>query len=157
MRFHCHKCNKVLTQDLYPASAWNKKIITEEYEIGIDTGETEFVDEIVYELPFGTYQTKHYLQKRKGHTRVSYLDPNFFDNNYATPYRLKNLRTALVGETSFVEHVIPPYRTGCGCCNWSMGDDLYCQCDTLLGFMYLDCYEDKVVELIEGNCKRTYK
>lgn len=51
---------------------------------------------------------------------------------------------------------IPPMPSGYGCCDWSMGAKLHCSCGRLIGFMYLDCYEDKSINFIHKSVIRNY-
>lgn len=62
----------------------------------------------------------------------------------------------IVGELSILENIIPPFKGGYGCCNWSMGRELLCSCRNVLGEMYLDCYEDGVVEFDIKSVDRAY-
>jgi hypothetical protein len=57
---------------------------------------------------------------------------------------------------SVLDGVIPPFKRGHGCCNYSMGEELLCECGNNVGHMYLDCYEDNTVEFIEKKVTRNY-
>lgn len=63
----------------------------------------------------------------------------------------------VVSEDSMCDGVIPPFKSGYGCCNYSMGEPLMCECGTHVGGMYLDCYEDKSVSLIKDKVVRVYQ
>lgn len=63
----------------------------------------------------------------------------------------------VVGERSFLEGVIPSFKSGRGCCNYNMGEELFCTCGNLLGEMYLDCFKDGSVELRDGGVRRFYE
>lgn len=57
----------------------------------------------------------------------------------------------LVSDSSVLEGIIPEFKSGHGCCNYNMGESLYCSCGSEIGEMYLDCFEDGIVEFIKGN------
>jgi hypothetical protein len=59
-------------------------------------------------------------------------------------------------QMSVLDGVIPPFKSGYGCCNYSMGRNLVCECGNHVGHMYLDCYEDNTVHFIENKVTRTY-
>lgn len=60
------------------------------------------------------------------------------------------------GDTLLVD-VIPPFKEGYGCCNWSNGYPLLCKCRHKVGEMYLDCYEPNIVKFLTKNIDRVYR
>jgi len=61
-----------------------------------------------------------------------------------------------IGGSDILKGVIPLFKQGYGCCNWSMGEDLHCTCGRVIGKMHLDCYEYKVVQFLEKEVVRYY-
>ena len=51
---------------------------------------------------------------------------------------------------------IPKMPRGEGCCDWSFGSTLHCKCGRALGQMYLDCYEEKYIDIFETSVHRSY-
>ena len=47
--------------------------------------------------------------------------------------------------------------SGYGCCNWSLGRILTCDCKQILGEMYLDCYEEGYVKFFNKSVVRNCK
>lgn len=70
---------------------------------------------------------------------------------------LKKPKRIGVSPKSIIKGIIPTFKSGYGCCNWSGGQELYCpDCNNLLGYMFLDCYEDQVVEFLDKSVIRYY-
>ena len=61
-----------------------------------------------------------------------------------------------VAENSVLKGVIPPFKEGHGCCNWSFGEPLHCKCGNEIGQLYLDCYEVGKVSFIPKSVHRCY-
>lgn len=172
MKLHCHKCNKQLTQDMYMVPykdhlskrVWNKETYTESWE---DTDGILHEDkEVEYTFKRGvcyfkpcerkyswTYKDANQIDSKKEYVK------SYGDNGGQHYHNVLGGQPAKIvcSEESILEGVIPKFKTGHGCCNYSMGEYLVCGCGNRVGHMYLDCYEDKTVEFIEKNVVRTYK
>jgi len=70
--------------------------------------------------------------------------------NFKIPYRI------CVSGYSVLKNIIPHFKEGYGCCNWSFGEPLKCTCGNTLGEMYLDCYETKEVKFNPKSIERYY-
>lgn len=72
---------------------------------------------------------------------------------------LKN-KVYSVSAYSVLQHLIPEYEKGHGCCHiswFSHLSEIKCVCGNALGEAYLDCYEPHCVDFYEGSVKRWYK
>lgn len=147
MKLKCSKCNKLLTIDLRPVKVkWKYNHLTKHYYVsnpkGVFTYETEVFETFDGEYP----ESKEVIDRMK--KGVFYLTKPFKynwtpeDSGIEGYYSVHNEKQELVvSELSIVEDVIPPFKRGYGCCNYSMGEPLSCSCGSILGEMYLDCYE----------------
>lgn len=152
MKIKCSKCSALLTQDLYYAKvAYDKhhfltqpsmkKVMTTDH--GISYSQSDF------RMKRGLFYIKKASPAYNRDFNVHGI-PNYFQVVKASEGSI------VVGEGSFLEGVIPPFKSGHGCCNYNMGEELFCECGNLLGEMYLDCFEDGRVELREGGVGRCY-
>jgi len=62
----------------------------------------------------------------------------------------------IVPEKSILDNIIPEFKEGYGCCNYSNGKELICECTNKLGEMYLDCHEIKAIYFLPKNINRIY-
>lgn len=164
MKINCGKCNKILTQDLYPISLKTDKhgrltketldkvfeVIPEyvfDYENMVETNEVEYYKH--------DHMRKGIFFVRKGtkHKNWTYEDSGI--KGYYKVIKPEPKKIVVSGK-SFLEGVIPVFKSGNECCDWSMGQELCCSCGNFLGEMYLDCYEDGCVDLINKNVRRNY-
>ncbi len=86
-----------------------------------------------------------------------YYNQSFFYQNIFLKH--KNYYKELVYSVSvenILPNVIPPFISGYGCCNWSFGEHFKCSCGNVLGKLYLDCYEEKVVDLFFKSVEPVY-
>lgn len=172
MKLRCSKCNKQLTQDMYMVPykshlskrVWDKQSYTERWEDG--DGILHETEEIEYTFKRGVC----YFKPRERKYSWTYRDANGVDNKkeYIDVngddggqhyHRVLGGHSAKIvcSDSSVLEGVIPEFKRGHGCCNYSMGHYLLCSCGNRVVHMYLDCYEDKTVEFIENNVVRSYK
>ena len=156
MKLSCSKCKKILTTDLRPVKVHYKpngyimnigtifNSTTKEY--GLDP------EDIIYDKDFSDMKSGIFFLSR---------GEAAWNNKYCedSPAQIipRKLPEIVVGGSSIVEGVIPPYYTGCGCCNHGFGSPLRCSCGNLLGGMSLDCFELDTVEFIMKNVDRVYK
>lgn len=168
MKLQCHKCQKNLTVDLLPVKSYRKMF---EYEWGVDHIDMEgdvYYDWIKSPNPRRVVfvnKTKPYAWTWKDYLGVDTKQEaiDFYGEKEAnlafSMYNMIKSNPAhfIVHEDDMVEGVIPPFEEGGGCCNWSLGELLECECGTVLGEMNLDCYEDQTVHLYENSVRRVYE
>lgn len=138
MRLLCKDCKKILTKDLYPVKD-SKSLEKDDYR--------ENPDMIDYVFKTNVFS----IQKPLKHSIHCKENPH--DNyqvNWKTPHRIR------VSQFSINQNVIPEFKEGFGCCNWSIGEVLTCECGNKLGHMFLDCYETKEVQFIPKSVIRSY-
>ncbi|UZV41091.1 hypothetical protein vBVpaMR16F_25 [Vibrio phage vB_VpaM_R16F] len=147
MKLKCGKCNKPLTTDLRPVKVrWKYNPLMKSYYVSNPKAVFTYKTE-VFETMEGEHQEDVIMidRMKKG---IFYLTKPLKYN--WTPedcgiekyYRVHNEKQKIVvSELSLVKDVVPPFKQGYGCCNYSMGEPLKCNCGSLLGEMYLDCYE----------------
>lgn len=142
MKLHCSKCHKALTEDLYKVSVrWIPGILgTPTVK---DAGKIYTED---YKIKKGLFFEEPSWQ--------SYS--NKYDDNEPAQILKHTQRLLIVGEGSVLDSVIPKFISGYGCCNWSAGMPLTCECGNHLGGMHLDCYEEGSVNFIDRNVTRGY-
>jgi len=152
MKLKCSKCSTLLTQDLYYQKvSFDKhgyltkgslsKIHTSDH--GISYSQSDF------RMKKGVFYIKKASPAYNRDFEVHGIE-GYFQVVKSSEKRL------VVGERSFLEGVIPLFKTGHGCCNYNMGEELFCGCGNLLGEMYLDCFEDGSVEMRGGGVRRCY-
>lgn len=145
MKLHCAKCNKQLTHDLYKVSVSRLKGVVLNIndiwhkDTGCDYPRSDMKSGLFYE------------------TRNRPKDNNKWNDDRPAQILRKIKSEFVVAEGSMCDGVIPPFKSGYGCCNYSMGEPLICECGTNIGGMYLDCYEDKSVSLIKDKVIRVYQ
>lgn len=153
MKIKCNKCKTLLTEDLYYAKVsydkYNyltknsmKKVMTTEHGVSYSQNE--------YRMKKGLF---YIMKASPAYNRDFNVHgiPNYSQVVKASEKRI------VVGERSFLEGVIPLFKSGHGCCNYNMGEELFCGCGNILGEMHLDCFEDGRVELREGGVMRVYE
>lgn len=168
VKIHCNKCNKTLTQDLYP--------INHKYYDTRKVWDTIVVKEIIGG-EMSTYSTKTFKRgifiqqpatKRYNWTVVDMYGcdskmqvkrEEYYCEKDLSYHRVLGGETKklVVGRLSLLRDIIPPFKSGFGCCDWSNGQELICSCGSNLGEMYLDCYEEGVVKFHESSVRRVYK
>ncbi len=87
-----------------------------------------------------------------------YYNQSFFYKNIFLKH--KNYYKEMVYSVSvknILPDIIPPFVSGYGCCNWSFGEHFKCSCGNVLGKLYLDCYEDKIVDLFFKSVEPVYQ
>ncbi len=152
MKLKCSKCSTLLTQDLYyQRVSFDKhgyltkgslsKIHTSDHGISYSQQEKRMKKGLFYIRK----ASPAYNRDFEVHGIL-----NYFQVVKASEKRI------VVGERSFLEGVIPPFKSGYGCCNYNMGEELFCECGNLLGEMYLDCFEDGGVGLRDSGVRRVY-
>ncbi|AGN51504.1 hypothetical protein VPLG_00065 [Vibrio phage eugene 12A10] len=169
MKINCSKCNKQLTQDLYqvPYKYFNK-------EYGVSK---RVWDRIEYTGTDGYYDKEYRFKRgifiinpKERKYSWTYKDCNGVDSKreYIEEYGSDggqhyhrvlggNPQVIICSGESVLEGVIPKFKEGYGCCNYSMGHILTCSCGNTVGHMYLDCYESNTIHFIEKKIMRTYK
>ncbi len=135
MKINC-KCGKTITKDLRPF----KKM--------------DFRPDIHFPDSTEAYFPEHVflLSKKK---KYKWSEEESGIQGYYRIFHYPEVIT--VSELSILPNIIPPFKEGEGCCNWSMGADLKCSCGTMLGYMYLDCYEGQTIDFLTRNIVRSYK
>ena len=152
MKLKCSKCNTLLTQDLYYQKvSFDKqgyltrgslsKIHTPDH--GISYSQSDF------RMKKGVFYIRKASPAYNRDFEVHGIE-GYFQVVKASEGRL------VMGERSFLEGVIPLFKRGHGCCNYNMGEELFCECGNLLGEMYLDCFEAGSVVLRDGGVRRCY-
>tara|TARA_A100001391_G_scaffold141360_1_gene99221 strand:+ start:2400 stop:2918 length:519 start_codon:yes stop_codon:yes gene_type:complete len=172
MKLKCNCCNKQLTQDMYPVSykhydtkkVWEKITYTETVDFG--DGVTEDYIETNRTFKKGVFVLKPVTKKYNWtvldmYGYISKLEAKADHNVSKTDLSYNRTfggsgKRFIVGKASVLDNIIPPFKSGYGCCNWSMGRKLTCSCGNTLGEMYLDCYEDGVVEFYVNKVDRVY-
>ena len=177
MKINCNKCNKQLTKDLYQVPykyfnseygmsrrVWDKETYVEKWEDA--DGELHENEETNYSFKRGIFIIKPKVRRYSW----TYKDTSGVDSKqeYIKEYGDdggQHYHRVIGGDPqviicsgdSVLEGVIPKFKRGYGCCNYSMGHYLKCECGNTVGHMYLDCYEDNTVSFIEKKIMRTYK
>ena len=159
MKLQCNKCNKQLTTDLYPVKVKYKSMLP--YYNKILNLKDIFVKEReVYEDMNGKEYVEYNFTSMKGGIFYMSKPKPMWNNKWDEERPAQIVRATknmlVVGESSILEGIVPPYYTGCGCCNHSMGEELTCECGNTLGKMYLDCHEDKTVYFYPKAVRRYY-
>lgn len=172
MKLKCNKCDKLLTQDMYPVNykhydtkkVWDKKTIVETVYFG--NGVTEDYKGTYSTFKKGLFLIKPATKKYNWTVRDIYGHHSKFEAKKDSSVGIADLsynrsfggvgKRFIVGKDSILEDIIPPFKDGYGCCNWSMGRGLLCSCGNTLGEMYLDCYEDGAVEFDIKSIDRVY-
>lgn len=164
MKLQCSKCSKPLTTDMYQAKVhwfpgWfdNKRIL--------NLGAIYNKDQPIYDYDEEGYEKDQPDRMEFGSFRrgVFYMtqgrkkENNKYDEDRPAQIVRKRLPMIAVGVSSILDDVIPPFKHGHGCCNFSMGEVMNCTCGNPVGHMYLDCYEDGSVHFIEKGVTRVYK
>lgn len=152
MKLKCSKCNILLTQDLYcqKVSYDKHRRLTSKSLSKIHTS------------AHGISYSQQEKRMKKGLFYIKKASPAYNRDfkvhgiqDYFQVVKPSEKRL-VVGERSFLEGVIPLFKSGYDCCNYNMGEELFCECGNLLGEMYLDCFEDGSVELRDGGVRRVY-
>lgn len=145
MKLHCAKCNKQLTHDLYKVSVSRLNgVVLNINDIWHKDTECDYPRSDIKSGLF--YETRN---RPKENNKWHYDKPAQIIRKIKSEF--------VVSEASMCDGVIPPFKSGYGCCNYSMGEPLMCECGNHVGSMYLDCYEDKSVHLIKENVVRVYR
>ncbi|CAL9964994.1 hypothetical protein VPHD479_0093 [Vibrio phage D479] len=162
MKLQCSKCSKPLTSDMYqakvhwfpgwfsdrilnPGAIYNKDQPIYDDQDGVSEG-------ILERYEWGSFKRGvFYMSQGQKKENNKYCDDR--------PAQIVRKRASeiVVGQSSIFDGIIPPFKRGHGCCNYSMGEKLKCECGNHIGHMYLDCYEDGSVHFVEKNVTRVYK
>lgn len=138
MKLKC-KCGKILTKDL----RMKKKLSFEKGNI-YPKG---------YFLEYGSFIS---LKKEKIYhnlKKTGYYDFYTFNGNETKTFH--HYEKILVNKNDLIEDIIPEFKEGFGCCDWSM-EDLYCSCGNFLGEMNFDCYLLGTMDFKQKNIIRLY-
>lgn len=131
MRLNCNSCGKTLTNDLRPVRGLECVSVEGEFEYN--------------QIPVGGF--------------IRGREVPAWNHSWCkeVPTKLipKSQAHLSVGVLDILDGIIPPFKSGYGCCNWS-GVGLQCSCGSKLGEMYLDCHESKYVDFYEKNVRRVY-
>lgn len=152
MKIKCSKCKTLLTEDLYYAKvsydkynyltkASMRRVMTTDH--GVSYSQSE------YRMKKGLF----YISKAQPAYNRTYSDHGI-EGYYKVIKATKN--RLVVGERSLLAGVFPLFKSGYGCCNYNMGEELLCKCGNVVGEMHLDCFEDGRVELFEKSVDRCY-
>lgn len=148
MKLLCSKCKKVLTRDLYPVSVkWGTSIFGRKIVVN-----TSDVFDITGEFPTECKVKSGLFFLTKGEPAHS----NKWDDQYPAIIIPKTKPSLVVSRNSILDGIIPKFKPGYGCCDYSMGETLSCSCGNTLGDMFLDCYEDGSVQFNTKNVDRHY-
>ncbi len=160
MKLQCNKCNKVLTTEMYPVKVKYLSMLPYRNKILNLSDIFAKEKEVVEDYDGEEYTEYNFTYMKKGLFYMSKPTPKW-NNKYCEERPARIIKGTkpriIVGELSILSDIIPPYYTGCGCCNHSMGEELTCSCGNPLGKMYLDCYEDKTVNFNTERVRRVYK
>tara|TARA_B100000700_G_scaffold331722_1_gene467516 strand:+ start:3484 stop:3912 length:429 start_codon:yes stop_codon:yes gene_type:complete len=142
MHLNCSKCKKRLTKEsLRPVKMENsffKEYLCEEDK------EEDFYN---IRMKSGVFTT--IKSSKKGWSSK--------DSGIKGLYQIiKEKAGIFVSEDSIDEAIIPEFKVGYGCCNWNMGQTFKCECNNILGEMYLDCFEDKSIKFYTQSVDRVY-
>ncbi len=87
-----------------------------------------------------------------------YYNDVFFYHNIFLKNKNHDKKTVYsLSVKNILPDIIPPFISGYGCCNWSFGEIFKCSCGNALGKLYLDCYEDKSIDLFFDSVDSVYK
>lgn len=163
MKIQCKKCNKTLTKDLYLVKVKRDGItggITNLKDIWLkDDPEWDYLDwdddsEEVQEPSSYNYGSM------KAGIFYKLVGIRSYNNKYCDERPAQIIKSQkdklVVGRTSIVEGVVPKFKSGYGCCDYSMGEPLICTCGNEVGEMYLDCYEDSSINFHVNKIRRVY-
>jgi len=157
MKLCCNKCKKILTTDLRPVKVqWDKwGYIVNKYDV-FHKKSSKWYD------PEGDSHEYYEAGNMKGgifyETKKEHYNHTPEDSGIDGYYKvIKKDSKIVVSGTSVLEDIIPPFKDGWGCCNWSLGKSLECGCGNTLGEMYLDCYEDYSILFNKKSTERVYK
>lgn len=156
------KCGKYLTEDLYPV---NPKYNKHGYTTNSKMFEKSTEEECYTTDEKGDPVQEVYTQKgrfKKGifvKLRSHKYNWDFSCSGIKDYFAVvKKPARIAVSENSILHGIIPPFKSGYGCCNWSMGHELLCpDCQSVLGGLHLDCYEDGAIDFLEKAVVRVYK
>lgn len=172
MKLLCSKCSKPLTMDMYMVPykdylskrVWDKEVYVEKWE-DCD-GEVYENEKVIYTFKRGVF----FISPRERKYSWTYKDVDGVDSKkeYVADYgddgsqhyhRVLGGKPATIvcSSSSVLDGVIPKFKKGYGCCNYSTGHTLLCECGSELGGMYLDCYEDNTICFIDKSVVRCYK
>lgn len=140
MKIAC-KCGKPLTKDLRKAKGRVAVYIKEEWN--------EFSHTEYHLPPLSFHDISPY-------TRVWDYGPDEYHETRDCHYT-KVPAKILVLRSSMLPDIIPPMPSGYGCCDWSGGASLKCECGNKVAELYLDCYERGEVYFFTNMIRRVYK
>jgi hypothetical protein len=135
MKIKC-TCGKTLTEDLRPMKKIGKRFVKNAYR--------NYFELFIPKGTFGIQKKSIYSWSEKD-SGLSGLDVIQINKRLVVPAE------------SILNGIVPPFKEGAGCCNYSAGCNLKCTCSKLIGEMHLDCYEENVVKFIPKNIVRSYK
>lgn len=138
MKLICASCKKTLTKDLYPLK--EEKSVT-----SIKRVDDDFFDHFFKEGVFTIQKKRQFCIKIESHEG---------SGKYQTTVKIPE--RICVAENSVLKGVVPTFQEGYGCCNWSFGEPLHCECGKEIGQLYLDCYEVGKVSFIPKSIQRYY-
>lgn len=147
MILHCSKCKKQLTKDLYYVKKRNT------HWIYIDSNG----DILKQKIDSYSYYQKYFFEGQFTIENFVRSYNNKWSENHPAQIVKSSPKKITVSENDILDHIIPIFKEGSGCCNWSSGCFLKCSCGHHLGEMYLDCYEPKIICFYDKNVKRQYK
>lgn len=149
MKLRCHKCKKELTESLVYvplkiADFKGERVLFNKSSIFDYFGDND--DYLDRKMKSGIF----YIRKE-----VKAYNHRYSDEDPSIIVR-RQKPMIVVGKKSVAKGVIPKFKQGYGCCNYSLGEPLYCDCGVELGDMHLDCYEDEYVAFNSGKVDRCY-
>lgn len=126
MKLHCSKCDKQLTTDLYKAKvSWVKGLFG--HKCVFNTWS------ILDRIPKNDYD--EYANMKSGlfyETKCNLKFNNKYDDELPAQIVRKEKSQFVVAQGSILDDIIPPFKSGGGCCNYG-GEELSCSCGILLG------------------------
>ena len=146
MKLLCGKCSQPLTIDLYKKKVhWVKYF----YRFLVKNHKDIFDNH-------GRIKKGLFFYSKSSPSMMNYVESYDNPDKYEKYIIKKEPSLIVIGMPSLLDGIIPEFKTGYGCCHYSMGENLYCECGQHLGHMYLDCYEDGSVEFITKNVELKY-
>lgn len=163
MKLKCNKCKTVLTKDLRPVKVKFDKdgYIFNKWQVWTripDKYHDPEIDGEIIPLVYGNMKTGIFYQSKKDvwNNRIEpYGEEDSQVGNYLRVITLSP--KIVVSGDSLLDEIIPPFEKGWGCCNWSGGRLCCPTCNTEVGIMHLDCYEDYSVRFDVNKVERCYK
>ena len=162
MKLCCNKCKNILTKDMYyvprpKGPPFTNKTWFRVWEGSMSEG-YYIKDGLFYIKPYEKKYSWTYKDSSCVDSKKEYLE-SYGDDGHQHYHSVLggSPETIICGEGNVLEGIIPPFKEGHGCCNWSNGASLLCKCGNKVGKMYLDCYEEGIVKFLTSNTDRVYK